>query len=815
MENNSTKHKTMKKLLSVFAAMFLLLGAVPSASAQYVNVGSGDEDINSFIPINNYYNHSISQTIYLASEMGGSTNIHSISYQHFADAGTDSCYRDVKVYLAHTSKTSFSNDNDWVTSAGTLVYEGPLFTPNTTFDEWVTILFDQSFAYNGTSNLIVTIIDDGVSDYASDHYYESTECSSHLSMYAYNDQTAYSTSAFGSIASISDYYGYSYYRPNTRFFTSSSSSMQFIEIGTQSNNTTSFLPTYCFYQNTVSQQIYLNNEVGGDGTALYGIQFYHLSTSSSNEINRHIRLYADWNAQSEFTSSTDWGDVWSSSLVFEGTIVLPGGGSEGWYTIWFDQPYVSQSGNNLVIAMDADDDNYSSGHSFRCHGTDNDMAIFKYSDEQTYDASEMYNSGIEGATTPLRNSVRFITATSQASEPLYVTLTAPTTGQANEALSVQADYPSDVTDFEWSADDYGITNYLPDVAHCRWKVPGTYTVRLTVSRNGETASDSVMITINPYEPQVTVASNAKWYGFVFTPYQMNLNHHFFKFNMHHPEQAQSISDSLGYILSAEYVDGTVYFFNRDDNKIYKTAFPSTNPVIRSFEEVSSVSGDFTIREMSYNYVDNTLYAIAGNNLVSIDLATGVLTTIGSLEEEIVAFAINSQGHAYGISDYDGILYRVNLDDATLTRVGSTRKEPTLVQSMAFDRNTGELFWAYYNPYIYGFEGFCKVNTTTGQADYVGFLSNALVEVTALFMNPDAAVIQAAGNVNVDVYPNPTADKVVVDAADLMYVVVLDLNGRAVMTSYESTVDLSNQPAGIYMLRIVTTDGTAIRKVVKK
>ena len=133
--------------------------------------------------------------------------------------------------------------------------------------------------------------------------------------------------------------------------------------------------------------------------------------------------------------------------------------------------------------------------------------------------------------------------------------------------------------------------------------------------------------------------------------------------------------------------------------------------------------------------------------------------------------------------------------------------------MAFDRNNGELFWAYLETLTEN--GFCKVNTTTGQADFIGFMDNGTIEMMGLFMVPGAQSIQAAGNVNVDVYPNPTTDKVVVDAADLMYVVVLDLNGRAVMTSYESTVDLVNQPAGIYMLRIVTTDGTALRKVVKK
>ncbi len=804
----------MKKT-SIFclAAVFLLLmGVAPSASAQYVNVGSGDDN-NYTVPLHNYYNHSITQTIYLSSEMGGSANIHSISYQHYAADVTDSCYRDVKVYLAHTNKTSFSNDNDWVTSVGTLVYEGPLFIPNTTFDEWVTIMFDQSFAYNGTSNLIVTIVDDAVSTYADNHYYESTDCPSSMCLYAFNDETAYSTSNMGSIADDSEEYSASSLRPNTRFFTSSSSSLSYIEVGGDGEQgTTNCLPTYGFYNNTVTQQIFLNSEVGGDGTALYGIQFYHKAASASSEVNRHIRLYADWNGDNEFTSNTDWLEVWSSGLVFEGTLVLPGGGEEGWITIWFNQPYVSESGHNLVIAMDADDDDWESGHTFRSHTTDNAMAIYKYSDTITYDATEMYNSGISGTTTATRNTVRFITAQQQApSEPLYVTLTAPATGQANEDVPVQADYPDDVVGYEWYAEDHSDwTNTSATGANVKWKVGGTYKVRITVSRNGETAADSAMITISPFEPQTTVTSTTKWYGNVVYS-ENDLNGQFVKFGMQHPEQAESISEQISNVSSAEYVDGQLYFFSIDDFKIYKTSFSPANPNIVTYDEVGS-TGDVNINEMSYNYVDNTMYGIVSGRLVSIDLATGELTTIGALENNLQTFAINNQGVAYGISNTEGILYRVNLADATLTQVGSTGRGCKYVQSMAFDRGTGELFWAQYSLTE---NGFCKVNTTTGQADYIGFMDNGTIEMTGLFMVPGAQGIQAAGNVEVDVYPNPTTDKVVVDAADLMYVVVLDLNGRAVMTSHESTVDLGDQPAGIYMLRIVTTDGTVLRKVVKK
>ena len=58
-------------------------------------------------------------------------------------------------------------------------------------------------------------------------------------------------------------------------------------------------------------------------------------------------------------------------------------------------------------------------------------------------------------------------------------------------------------------------------------------------------------------------------------------------------------------------------------------------------------------------------------------------------------AINAQGQAYGVAYEGGNLHEINLNDASTTVVGPTGKEVWYTQSMAFDFETGELFWAQF------------------------------------------------------------------------------------------------------------------------
>lgn len=69
--------------------------------------------------------------------------------------------------------------------------------------------------------------------------------------------------------------------------------------------------------------------------------------------------------------------------------------------------------------------------------------------------------------------------------------------------------------------------------------------------------------------------------------------------------------------------------------------------------------------------------------------------------------------------------------------------------------------------------------------------------------------------NCEVFPNPTTGLLHVNSPSLQRIEVVDLGGRKVMESKNNSVDLSNLPKGHYLIRIVTSCGTSVRRVVKK
>ena len=104
------------------------------------------------------------------------------------------------------------------------------------------------------------------------------------------------------------------------------------------------------------------------------------------------------------------------------------------------------------------------------------------------------------------------------------------------------------------------------------------------------------------------------------------------------------------------------------------------------------------------------------------------------------------------------------------------------------------------------------------------LAEAVNSITANFSQNEG--INLADMIeNLNVYPNPTAGVVTIDADDVVKVEGLDLNGRLVAVfdalkhsntqAFKHSIDLSSLSAGTYMLRIHTTTATAVKRIVKK
>ena len=152
-------------------------------------VGSGSST-DSYLPSYTLYNYSLTQQIYTRAEVGSAGHITGIS---FYNGGTEKT-RTYDIYLKHTTKTSFSGSTDWITvSAGEKVFSGDV---TMAANAWTTITLDESFDYNGTSNLAV-IMDDNTGSWSggmSCLVYDADD----MAIRVYNDNDNYDPTSPGS-----------------------------------------------------------------------------------------------------------------------------------------------------------------------------------------------------------------------------------------------------------------------------------------------------------------------------------------------------------------------------------------------------------------------------------------------------------------------------------------------------------------------------------------------------------------------------------------------------------------------------------------
>ncbi len=119
-----------------------------------------------YVPINNYYKYSLTEQIFLASELGNRPNtFSSISFEYnYSTATTNKT--NVTIYLAHTTQSSFASTSNYIPeSSMQQVYTGNL----NCHQGWNTFTFTTPFQYNGTDNLVL-IVDDNSGDFDGDSY---------------------------------------------------------------------------------------------------------------------------------------------------------------------------------------------------------------------------------------------------------------------------------------------------------------------------------------------------------------------------------------------------------------------------------------------------------------------------------------------------------------------------------------------------------------------------------------------------------------------------------------------------------------------
>ena len=254
----------MKKILHLCLFFFILLANM--ASAEDIQIGTGT-NLEYKIPVNMWYNYSMTQQIYRAAEIGREGYITSISFQYdYSEAFT---MPGVQVYLTHVTKDNFNSVTDYVSVNTTQNYFSGTFSASGA--GWVTITLDRPFYYNGVNNLLVCLLDPTSGYHNTNYKFRVTSYSGLRVLTYYSDNNCPDISNLGGFEGNKE-----------TLSTRNNIKLHFHELETSNGETTVQighgatedyrLPVNMYYNYSLTQQIYNSYEIGGKGT-IYTIGF--------------------------------------------------------------------------------------------------------------------------------------------------------------------------------------------------------------------------------------------------------------------------------------------------------------------------------------------------------------------------------------------------------------------------------------------------------------------------------------------------------------------------------------------------------------
>lgn len=206
-----------------------------------------------------------------------------------------------------------------------------------------------------------------------------------------------------------------------------------------------------------------------------------------------------------------------------------------------------------------------------------------------------------------------------------------------------------------------------------------------------------------------------------------------------PEGASFISDfTEGGYVAGEFYNGYIYGYRYADGSNYH--FCKVNAF--TFEETILNTSEAVAADMAYDYSTNTMYAVGADLLYTVDLATGEMTEVGYVgPDAMLALACSTDGQLYGIGD-DCNLYAIEKTEGMGEVCGFTGVIADGLQSMAWDHNTGTLYWASCatTPHLFTYYttmgNLCELNPIDGTASVIGNVYGSKMQVTCLYSVPD-------------------------------------------------------------------------------
>ncbi|MBO7119774.1 MAG: hypothetical protein J6W03_05590, partial [Bacteroidaceae bacterium] len=279
----------MKKK-TLLMTMLMLMG-FSMAWAETLEIGTEANNITfQGLPTVTDANYSLSQQLYLYTELKGSMTINTISYYNAGEEAT----RNIDLYFKVVGSYGIGS---WFTVDAT----EKVFSGNVTFvsNGWTTITLNTPFSYSsGTgANLCITM-DDNTGSGVSPLLFRGGYTIENMAV-------AHSSDTDINPLDLSSTTGENFiYRSQIR-----------LNGGPVIGRTSSCrLPFHHNYNYAVTEQIYTAEEIGGRGV-ITSMSFFALSP----DFTRNIEVYLAHTSKSSFDSNDDWISIDGATKVFDGT----------------------------------------------------------------------------------------------------------------------------------------------------------------------------------------------------------------------------------------------------------------------------------------------------------------------------------------------------------------------------------------------------------------------------------------------------------------------------------------------------------------
>ena len=160
--------------------------------------------------------------------------------------------------------------------------------------------------------------------------------------------------------------------------------------------TSDYLPSYSYYKQALSEQIYTPADLGGAGI-INAFAFYNAGA----EKTRTYDIYMKSTAKNKFNSTSDWIAVTADDKVFSGSVTMV---ADDWTFITLTTPFLYDGISNVVLVTDDNSGNYTNSPHMSCRVFNAaSQTIYKYDDNTNFNPANP--SSVTGTVLNVKNQL--------------------------------------------------------------------------------------------------------------------------------------------------------------------------------------------------------------------------------------------------------------------------------------------------------------------------------------------------------------------------------------------------------------------------